>query len=164
MWSTTRQYTRPILFLLYINFIKNSSLILNFFLFADDTSTLLINKDTKEIEKTYNIRLENVKNWLDSNKLSVNVDKSSLVLFQKNKKKITTKLNIKMMGEQLKEKEFTKYLGILTDNKLTWSHHIFFSIWVFFHDHSRITGLQGKGGDFFNSSLPLPPASQTLRH
>ena len=29
-----------------------------------------------------------------------------------------------MMGEQLKEKEFTKYLGILTDNKLTWSYHI----------------------------------------
>ena len=28
------------------------------------------------------------------------------------------------MGEQLKEKEFTKDLGILIDNKLTWSHHI----------------------------------------
>ena len=23
--------------------------------------------------------------------------------------------------------------------------HLFFSIWVFFHDHSRTTGLQGKG-------------------
>ena len=55
----------PILFLLYINDIKNSSLILKFFLFADDRSTLLINKDIKEIEKTYNKELENVKNWLD---------------------------------------------------------------------------------------------------
>ena len=28
-----------------------------------------------------------------------------------------------------------------------YAHHLlfFFSIWVFFHDHSRITGLQGKG-------------------
>ena len=25
----------------------------------------------------------------------------------------------------------------------------FFSIWVFFHEHSRITGLQGKGGGIF---------------
>ena len=42
---------------------------------------------------------------------------------------------------------------------------IFFSIWVFFHNHSRITGLQREGGGyFFNSSLPLPSASQTLRH
>ena len=41
----------------------------------------------------------------------------------------------------------------------------FFSICVFFHDHSQVTGLQGKGkGHFFNSSLPFPPASQTLRH
>ena len=28
-----------------------------------------------------------------------------------------------MMGEHLKEKEFTNYLGILI-NKLAWSHHI----------------------------------------
>ena len=114
----------PILFLLYINDIKNSSLILRFFLVADDTSTLLINKDIKKIEKTYNKELENVKNWLDSNKLSLNVDKSNLLLFRKNKRKITIKLNIKMMGEQLKEKEFTKYLDMLIDNKLTWSHRI----------------------------------------
>ena len=42
---------------------------------------------------------------------------------------------------------------------------IFFSIWVFFHGHSRFTGQQGKGeATSFNSSLPLRPASQTLRH
>ena len=109
----------PILFLLYINDIKNSSLILRFFLVADDTSTLLINKDIKKIEKTYNKELENIKNWLDSNKLSLNVDKSNLLLFRKNKRKITIKLNIKMMGEQLKEKEFTEYLGILIDSRET---------------------------------------------
>ena len=35
-----------------------------------------------------------------------------------------------------------------------------FSIWVLFHEHLRITGLPGKGGGhFFNSSLPLSPAS-----
>ena len=91
----------PILFLLHIHDIKNSSLILKFFLFADDTSTLLINKNIKEIEKTYNKELDNVKNWLDSNKLSLNMDKSNLVLSQKNKRHVTIKLKIKMMGEQL---------------------------------------------------------------
>ena len=40
-----------------------------------------------------------------------------------------------------------------------------FFVWVLFHEHSWFTGQQGKGGgDLFNSSLPLPPASQTLRH
>ena len=51
----------PILFLLYINDIKNSSLILKFFLSVDDTSILLISKDIKEIEKTDNKQLENIK-------------------------------------------------------------------------------------------------------
>ena len=55
---------QPILFLLYINDIKNPSLIyiMKYFLFADNTNTPLINKDIKKIEKTYNKELENVKN------------------------------------------------------------------------------------------------------
>ena len=39
----------------------------------------------------------------------------------------------------------------------------FFSIWVLFHKHSQITGLQGNR-EGITSSLPLRPASQTLRH
>ena len=50
----------PILFLLYIKNIKNSSEILNFFLFTDDTSTLFINKKVEEIEKIYNEELTHV--------------------------------------------------------------------------------------------------------
>ena len=37
----------------------------------------------------------------------------------------------------------------------------FFSVRVFFHKHSRFSGQQGREGYFFNSSLPLPPASRT---
>ena len=42
----------------------------------------------------------------------------------------------------------------------------FFFYLGFFHEHSQITGLQGKkgGGHFFDSSLPHPPASQAFRH
>ena len=42
---------------------------------------------------------------------------------------------------------------------------LFFSIWVFFHEHSRFTWWQGWGMVSvltLPSSLPLPPASQTL--
>ena len=33
-------------------------------------------------------------------------------------------LNIKIKGEQIQEKDYTKYLGILIDNKLSWNCHI----------------------------------------
>ena len=52
------------------------------------------------------------------------MDKLNLALLPKNKTKITIKLNIKMMGELLKEKQFTKYLCILIDNKFIWSQQI----------------------------------------
>ena len=66
----------PILFLIYINDIKNSSKILKFFLFADDTSTLLTSKNIQEIENIYNKELSAVAEWLNANKLTLNVKKS----------------------------------------------------------------------------------------
>ena len=82
----------PILFLLYINDIKNSSRNLSSFLFADGTSTLLISKSIDEIEKTYNSELEHLTNWLNANKLSY-IDKSNLVLFRKQRNKIARNIH-----------------------------------------------------------------------
>ena len=114
----------PILFLLYINDIKNSSRNLSFFLFADNTSTLLIGKNIDEIEKTYNSVLEHVIHWLNANKLSLNIEKSSLVLFRRQRKKLARNTTAKMMGQSIKEKDYTKYLGILIDKTLSWSLHM----------------------------------------
>ena len=62
----------------------------------------------------------------------------------------------------------SKYLIVFDDfcENVFWAKDHSFSIWVFCHEHSRTTGLQGKGGGgpFLNSSLPLPPTSQPLRH
>ena len=113
----------PILFLIYINDIKNSSKILKFFLFADDTSTLLTSKNIQEVENIYNKELSAVAEWLNANKLTLNIKKSNLILFRNNKKPAEN-LKIKIKGEQIEEKEFTKYLGLLIDNKLTWNYHI----------------------------------------
>ena len=114
----------PILFPLYINDIKNSAKQINFFLFADDTSTFLMHKNIEELEKIYNKELKNGKNWLDANKLALNVSKSNMILFLKNRTKTSRKLSVKIMGEEIKEKEHTKYLGILIDNKVSWKQQI----------------------------------------
>ena len=98
----------PILFLIYINDIKKSSNILKFFLFADDTSTYLTGNNTKEIEETYNSELKKVLCWLNANKLSLNTDKSNLVLFRGPRKNIQLNINVLINGTQIKEKEFTK--------------------------------------------------------
>ena len=73
----------------------------------------------KDIEKTYNTELKGVVNWLQANKLTFNVDKSNLVLFRNGNQKNSTKIIVKIDKEQIKEKEYTKYLGLLIDNKLS---------------------------------------------
>ena len=70
----------PLLFLIYINDIYKSSQILQFRLFADDTSILLANKNLETLQRTTNAELEKVSMWLLANKLSLNVSKSNFLI------------------------------------------------------------------------------------
>ena len=114
----------PLLFLLYINDISQSSDILKFFLFADDT-TVYYSADPKEenTEEVLNNELEKVSCWLAANKLSLNVKKSNFLHFhygRSEKKKLQIKINNTLVAET----DSTKYLGTFIDNKLTWKIQI----------------------------------------
>ena len=63
----------PLLFLIYINDISNSSNKLKFYLFADDTNLLYADKNLKSLESTVNAEISRVYNWLIANKLSLNI-------------------------------------------------------------------------------------------
>ena len=124
MWSATRKYIRSNTIPTMYQWHKNSSKILKYFLFADDTSTLLINEKVEPIEKTYNEKLRHVSECLNAIKFSLNVGKSNLILFRKCQTKRTYETDIKIMGEHIKEKEYAKYLGMLIDKKHSWTYHI----------------------------------------
>ena len=65
----------PLLFLIYINDVVNSSELLKFYLFADDTTLFYSSKNKAETEDTVNREIGKVTNWLISNKLSLNIKK-----------------------------------------------------------------------------------------
>lgn len=71
----------PLLFLLYINDFQNSSNVLDFHLFADDSNLFYSNKSLSDLEAKINIELQSVYNWLCANKLSLNIEKSNFVKF-----------------------------------------------------------------------------------
>ena len=77
----------PLLFLLYINDIVLSSDVFKFTLFADDTSLFYSHKNAKQAVETINFELAKISEWLAANKLSLNVGKSKLLVYN-NKKKI----------------------------------------------------------------------------
>ena len=71
----------PLLFLIYINDIFKSSDILQFHLFADDTSIFYSHKNLKNVEITLNNELTKISEWLIANKLTLNVSESNFVTF-----------------------------------------------------------------------------------
>ena len=64
-----------LLFLLYINDLNEAIKFCKVHHFADDTNLLYLGKSIKKLNKFVNIDFKNLVNWLNANKLSLNVKK-----------------------------------------------------------------------------------------
>ena len=120
----------PLLFLIYINDIHNSSAKLSFYLFADDTSLLYADTNLKSFEKTVNSELLKVSDWLNANKLTLNAKRSDYVIFRPYQRKLNYSVNIEMIDNYtqipttLQCEDHVKYLGVLLDSNLSWKFQI----------------------------------------
>ena len=63
----------PLLFLLYVNDLKNASNILDPIMFANGTNLFFTHKDIRYLFQIVNQELENINQWFVSNKLSLNI-------------------------------------------------------------------------------------------
>ena len=76
----------PLLFLIYMNDISNSSSLFKFILFADDTNLFTTIEDTlpvgiSKVDDLVNNELEKIYDWLTVNRLSLNITKTKLMIF-----------------------------------------------------------------------------------
>ena len=101
-----------------------------FFLFADDTNVLYSHENLKTLEFIVNSELNNLSNWLNSNKLSLNIMKTNFVIFCPYQKKFNYLLQISIFDSDknknvaLEHKNCIKFLGLLIDENLSWKNHI----------------------------------------
>ena len=77
----------PLLFLIYINNLPHASDMFSILMYADDT-TLFCNFDNVCSENKINSELDNIFDWLCSNKLSLNVSKTKFACFHTKHKKM----------------------------------------------------------------------------
>ena len=112
----------PLLFILYINDLSNASKILTSILFADDTTLIKTDKDLNKLTKTMNEELKHIVNWLNANRLSLNIDKTNFMIFKPKSKTIENQ-DITINGSKINCVDKAKFLGVVIDDKLNWSQH-----------------------------------------
>ena len=113
----------PILFLLYINDLTSVSEYCFSVLFADDTNMFITGKDMDVLCHQLNADLRNVQEWLQCNKLSLNVLKTHYMVFTP-RNRVIGDVDVKIQGVQIQRVYATKFLGVQIDSQLTWKTHI----------------------------------------
>ena len=114
----------PLLFLLYINDLNQAIKFCKVHHFADDTNLLCLGNSIKKLNKLVNADLKRLVNWLNANKISLNVKKTEMVIFKSKQKKFEGDLKIKLSGKRLYPTESVKYLGVKIDTNLSWQYHV----------------------------------------
>lgn len=130
----------PILFLIYINDLCSLNCHGSVISFADDTVLLFHGKTWEIVFEKAEEGINLVKQWLDSNSLTLNDSKTNYIKFKIHNKKtdnLNTNLNIKIHKNclnanrevscncpKLNETQTIKYLGIIIDQNLNWNSHV----------------------------------------
>ena len=112
----------PILFLVFINDLPDCSN-LRTTLFADDTTLSISSHNYDDLVTDLNFELLKIHDWVVSNRLTINVDKTELMLIS-NKNVNSCNEQIFLNGRSLNFTDNAMFLGMKLDNKLKFSDHI----------------------------------------
>ena len=114
----------PLLFLLYINDLPTVTKYLSPIMYADDSSFFVSGQFPDVLIQNANIDLAAIKDWLDTNKLSLNTNKSKFMFFLPASKHLKISINLSINNEIIEQVHSYKFLGFTLDKHLKWDIHI----------------------------------------
>ena len=110
----------------FMHDITNTSDVLEFILFADNTTILKSHPNIENQINCINEELKEVSNWFKANKLSVNASKTNyMILGTPRMVSHMDELNVNVILDStaLEKVKHTKFLGVLIDDCLKWKNH-----------------------------------------
>ncbi|CAB4039741.1 Hypothetical predicted protein, partial [Paramuricea clavata] len=101
-------------------------LVSNWLLFADDTNLTYADDDLNKIISVLNDDLEILQNFLNMNKLSLNVMKTKYMFVASRQRlsNIPEQLDISISGNEIKRVKSYQCLGLELDEGLMWEFHV----------------------------------------
>jgi len=112
----------PILFLLYINDMHRCCERLKLVHFADDTTAVCIRRDARVLIDDVNLDLALIKDWVDTNRLSLNVEKTNYIIVSDS---VLPDLNpVIISGTVVQRVSNCKFLGVYFDQNLDFKLHV----------------------------------------
>ena len=120
MGSHRESILGPLLFIWYVNDLKNASKILDPIMLADGTNLFLSNSDIKALFNIMNTEIKHIAE-------SLNAKKTKYCFFHIPSKKdhaLLALLKLKIYYCEINTEDSIKFLGVLIDENVTWSEHI----------------------------------------
>ena len=115
----------PTLFLLHVNDISDAVEQCQTLMYADDTVLYYSHHDIDLLTQAVQSDLNQLSSWCQKNQLTINSKKTKVMYFSPTQRKLELQTpKITMLNETLEYVLAYKYLGIVVDNKLTFSQHI----------------------------------------
>ena len=112
----------PLIFLVFVNdlhlHLRESECVQ----FADDTMLVFSHRSIQYLRFIVKNELSVVQNWFNANKLTLNIDKSSYLLYHTQKQTVPT-FKIVLNDIEIPRVKYAKFLGVWMDDQLKWDIH-----------------------------------------
>ena len=106
------------LFSVYVTDLPEVTKNLSFTLFADDTTAVATDRNLKDLEKKVNQEMMKLRDYLNANRLSLNISKTTYSIFCPPGKKVKENIRIKIGNEEIQRTEEALFLGLILDTSL----------------------------------------------
>ena len=112
----------PLIFLIFTNDLHRHLVYSSSILFADDTTLYKTHRNLVYLKWCLEDDLNTLSDWFAANKLTLNLDKTVCMLFQKNN--MNDEITLKVNDMTIRNQTETKFLGMWLDQSLNWHSHI----------------------------------------
>ena len=113
----------PLIFLIFVNNLHLHLHDSEGIQFADDTTLVFVHRNLNYLQFCIQEELLTLQDWFNSNKLTLNIGKSSYLLYHSKKAKPSS-VRLELNGIEIPKVHHAKLLGTWLDGQLSWDVHV----------------------------------------